>query len=286
MSSYGIGSVVRLTTSARGSDGELTDPDAITLTLRLPDGTTTGPYDSGTTPAVVRDGLGLYHLDFPTTLTGQHVARWATTLPTAADEEPFNVEGIWGETGIISLDDAKKHLKKSLTSSDDDVKLTGMILGATDMIEERIGHVLVKECTSVVCAANGQIVLPERPVLEVVSVHAVPGLAELTAEDLDGGGSGWFCSAEGVLETSASLFSGRYRVLYRVGRQPVQAKIRLACKELVAHMWRTSQLNAEGGRPQMQADPQVAPSSSFALPYNVRQLLGLDKAQRDIPAVG
>ncbi|MEV0237564.1 head-tail connector protein [Nonomuraea sp. NPDC050786] len=286
MSSYGVGSVVRLTTSVRGSDGELTDPDTITLTLRLPGGDTVGPYDSDTTPAVVRDGLGLYHLDFPTTLTGQHVARWVTTLPGAVDEEPFDVEGIWGETGIISLADAKHHLKKSVTSTDDDVKLTGMILGATDMIEERIGHVLVKEMTVVVRAANGVLILPERPVLEVMSVHVVPGLAGVVAEDLETGGTGWFCSKEGVLETSASPFAGRYRVTYRVGRQPVQAKIRLACKELVAHMWRTSQLNADGGRPQMQTDPQVAPASSFALPYNVRQLLGLDRAQRDIPVVG
>lgn len=284
MSSYGIGSLVRITTVIKSDTGELVDPSEISLSVRLPDATVVGPYTTLTTPAVEKDSLGTFHLDFPTIMAGQHVARWDVVGPTTNEEQPFDVEMIWGDAGIISLADAKSHLKKRITDTADDAKLQGIILAATSMIEDRMGHVVPLLLTETIRPFRGVAVLHDRPVIEVLIVTSgLSGDTELPAEDA--GTPGWVCSAEGVLILGASA-PAVGRAIYRVGRQPIPHHFRLAAKELVAHLWRTSQLNSDGGRPQLQGDVQVDPSSNFALPYNVRQLLGLNKAQRDSPVIG
>lgn len=284
MSSYGVGSTVRITTTIRNDAGALTDPAAISLTVLFPDGETSPPYGLLTDPPVVRESLGVYYLDLETDLAGPYIARWAVTGPDTTEEQPFDVEPVWGESGIISLAEAKHHLKKRVSDTADDEKLQGFILAATDIIEDRMGHVLPVTVTEVVRPFRNTVVLRERPVVRVVTVQHGSSLAELPAEDRDTVTSGWQCSTEGVLESSA-LLPDTLRVTYVAGRVPVPFRIRLACKELTAHLWRTSQLNSDGGRPQPQGESQVRPSD-FALPYNVRQLLGLNKAQRDMPAIG
>lgn len=286
MSSYGVGTLARISIEIRDVNGQLTDPTALSLDIRLPDGTTVGPYTDETTPTVAKDGTGLYHLDYPTVQPGPHIAHWDSTSPTATDEQQFDVEAQWSEVGIISLQDAKLHLKKRVTDTADDEKLLGMILSATDLIEDRVGHVVPKLITEDVHSRGHIIVLKERPVVQVVGVTRLSTMGALVEHDPVIGVNGWkLTSPEGILE-SYHRFPGDIRLVYRVGRVPTPHRYRLACKELVAHLWRTTQLNADGGRPPLQGEIQVSPSSSFALPYNVRQLLGLDKSTRDMPTIG
>lgn len=284
MSSYGIGSTVRISTAIRNEAGELVDPAGISLALRLPDGTVSPAFGQSSTPPVVRDSLGVFRLDYPTEQAGPHIARWSVAGPDTTEEQPFEVEPIWGETGIISLKDAKVHLKKKLTDTTDDEKLQGYILAATDMIHDRMGQVAPVEITEGYHAPHRNvIVLNTRPVISVVSVTR-SGVA-LAAQDGPAGVRGWYLDGtEGVLRNSAG-WSGYSLVTYRAGRVPTPFRFRLAAKELVAHLWRTGQTNSDGGRPPLQGDVQASPGD-FALPYNVRQLLGLNKAQRDIPSIG
>jgi hypothetical protein len=270
MTTYGIGTLARLSIAVRDATGTPVDPVSISLGVLLPDGDLVGPYTTTSDPAVVQDGTGLYHLDFPTIQAGSHVAHWDAVSPTVTDDQPFEVEPLWA-VGITSLEEAKLHLKKRITSTEDDEKLQGFILAATSMIEDRMGHVLPVTLVETVRIFRGKAVLHDRPVIEVISVG---GLAE----------ADWECSAEGVLELSTTAATAL--VMYRAGRQPIPHRFRLASKELIAHLWRTSQTNQDGGRPQLQGEIQVDNSSAFALPYNVRQLLGLNKAQRDMPAIG
>ena len=286
MSSYGFGATVRLTMTVKGSDGSLTDPDTITMTILKPDLTLAGPFDSSTTPAVVRESLGSYSLSYVTDQVGPHIARWVTTLPGSNDEQPFDVEPVWGDAGIISLLDAKNHMKKSKILTDDDEKLQGIILGATDMIQDRCGQVVPTRIIEDHYDVGRVLVLRKRPVISVVSITKYPGATLIAAKSLPDSRSGWeLTSVEGVVETT-SRFLGDMRVEYIAGRSPIPHRFRLATKELVAHLWRTSQLNQEGGRPPLQGDVQVADRGDFALPYNVRQLLGLNKNQTDMPTVG
>lgn len=270
MTTYGIGTLARISIAVRDAVGAAVDPVSITLTIRLPDGTLAGPFDSSSTPAVIQDGPGLFHLDHLTDQVGSHVAHWDAISPTVTDDQPFEVEPLWA-VGITSLEEAKNHLKKRITSTEDDEKLLGFIMAATSMIEDRMGHVLPVTLVETVKIFRGKAVLHDRPVIEVISVGSLA--------DAD-----WDCSPEGVLELNTTASSAL--VMYRAGRQPIPHRFRLASKELVAHLWRTSQTNQDGGRPQLQGEIQVDTSSAFALPYNVRQLLGLNKAQRDMPAIG
>ncbi len=208
-------------------------------------------------------------------------------MPTAVDEEPFDVEPRWEEAGMISLADLKHHLKKRVSDTGDDLKLQGFIMAATSLIEDRVGHVMPVTVVEDAYSRGDTIVLARRPVIEVVSVERYPGLTALPAHDMTALTRGWkLTSKEGVLETSGR-FPGHVRITYRAGRQPLPPRFRLAGLELSAHLWRTSQLNQDGGRPPLQGDASVpSGAAAFALPYTVRQLLGLDKAPRDMPTIG
>lgn len=286
MSSVGVGSAVSLVTATTDAAGAAVDPLTVALRILLPDGTEAGPFtwEDG---QVAREALGRFSYRYVTTQAGQHISRWETTVPTAVDEEPFDVEGRWSEAGMVSLADVKHHMKKRVTDTADDLKLQGFILAATDLIEDRMGHMMPVTITEDVFSRGTQIVLEHRPVIEIVSVDRYPGAVPVPAHDTPTMVRGWkMTSAEGVLETSGR-FPGHMRIVYRAGRQPLPARFRLACLELVGHLWRVSQLNQDGGRPPLQGDASVpAASSSFALPYTVRQLLGLDKASRDMPTIG
>jgi hypothetical protein len=72
---------------------------------------------------------------------------------------------------------------------------------------------------------------------------------------------------------------GYFRISYIAGRQLIPDNYILAAKELTGHLWRSSQHNASTstGRPALGSDQTVTGQTSYALPYAVRQLLGLDK---------
>lgn len=286
MSSVGVGSAVSLVTATTDAGGAAVDPLTVTLRILLPDGTEAGPFtwDAG---QVVREALGRFSYRYVTAQAGQHISRWETSVPTAVDEEPFDVEDRWSEAGMVSLADVKHHMKKRITDTADDLKLQGFILAATDLIEDRMGHMMPVTITEDVFSRGTRIVLDHRPVIEIISVERYPGATPVPAHDTPTMVRGWkLVSKEGVLETSGR-FPGPMRIVYRAGRQPLPARFRLACLELVSHLWRVSQLNQDGGRPPLQGDASVpAASTSFALPYTVRQLLGLDKASRDMPTIG
>jgi uncharacterized phiE125 gp8 family phage protein len=184
---------------------------------------------------------------------------------------------------FVSLADVKAHLKK--TTSGDDEKLRSFISAACQAITDRMGQVSPLTVVADIRPHRCQVVLPTRPVISVTSVVQLPGLAVIPPADAGADTDGWMLeSAEGVV--SVTGWSDRVRVTYRAGRSPLPANFRLAALELVAHLWRTSQLNSGGGRPPVGVDETIVPGVSYALPYNVRQLLGLDKRPRDEILVG
>ncbi|MFD0885364.1 hypothetical protein ACFQ08_12480, partial [Streptosporangium algeriense] len=134
---YAFGAPARLTTEIR-SGGQLVTPASIALTIRLPDGTTDGPL---TPPA---DGVGLYHYDYVSSQAGRHVARWTTTGPVTATEEPFDVAPMW-DAGIVSLAEAKNHL--NITSTADDAELAEVIRAVTPVVERHAGAVVRRTYT-------------------------------------------------------------------------------------------------------------------------------------------
>lgn len=278
---FAFGAAARLSTSVR-DEGVLVTPASIVLTILLPDGTIAGPF----TPT--NSTTGVYYYDYTPAQAGGHVARWVTTGPVAADEEPFDVAALWGEAGFISLADAKDHLNKSRLPTPDDEKLRLFVVAACQMIEDRMGRVSPATVVHDITQRGSTIVLPARPVIAVTTVQRLPGLDPLPAADEGAGVAGWYLDgSEGVLRHTA-CFPGRVRVTYRAGRTPLPLNFQLAALELVAHLWRGSQHNQAGGRPALgETDALSASVRTFAMPYRVMELLGLKKDQeRDEPLIG
>ncbi len=90
-SSYDIGDLVRVSGIFTNTAGAATDPTAIKVSVRAPDGTLT-TYTYGTDAALKKETTGSYYLDIDATLAGFWFYRWfGTGAVQAADEAWFEV---------------------------------------------------------------------------------------------------------------------------------------------------------------------------------------------------
>ncbi|MEU8278240.1 hypothetical protein ACFYOK_37265 [Microbispora bryophytorum] len=277
---FDLGDVVPLSITVTNAAGQPEDATAVHLTITLPDGTvdTQGPIAS------TSGQPGVYDYDYATVQAGRHVARWvATGTNASAYTDAFDVQPADGGD-FISLADAIEHLKKKGDTPDTE-KLRGFVCAACQIITDRMGQVSPVTVTHEVTRCGPTVVLPKRPVIEILAVQTLPGLTTVPQADRAAGIDGWTLdSAEGVV--TLTRWYGALRFTYRIGRSPLPPKFRLAGLELIAHLWRTSQLNGGGGRPPVGVDEVIVPGTTYALPYNVRQLLGLDKRPQDEVLVG
>lgn len=85
MGRYDRGEVPRITETVKNLAGALVDPSAILVRVRAP-GAAEVTYTTSSTPAIVKDGTGLYHVDVPASSSGTWRYRWETTNPDGADE--------------------------------------------------------------------------------------------------------------------------------------------------------------------------------------------------------
>jgi hypothetical protein len=273
--SFNLGDVVPLSVTVTDADGNPADAGAVTLTVTLPDGTTdvTGPISSTTT--------GVYDHNYPTVQAGVHQVRWvATGLNASAFTDTFTVDESAGGN-FISLTEVKLHMNKDVAKTTDDAELAGFISSACQMIEDRVGPVAPRSATQTVWghhhAYRRQLLLDLHPVVDVTAV-TVDGVTVPEADPV-AGTDGWVLDAgPGVLAHTRHWPWGRVEVTYRAGRTPLPGNIRLAGLELAAHLWQSSQLNSSGGRPSLSGTDELALRNvGFALPYRVRELLGLGK---------
>jgi len=88
---YDIGDLVRLSATFTDTAGALTDPTATTFSIKVPSGTVT-TYTYGVTADIVRDSLGLFHVDYSPLAEGIHYYRFVGTgACQTADEAPFYI---------------------------------------------------------------------------------------------------------------------------------------------------------------------------------------------------
>lgn len=280
---YYLGDVIPLSISITDASGSPANAGAVTLNVALPDGTPV------VVTAVPPTSTGVYDHDFPTTQPGRHSVSWvATGANASAFSDTFDVEPA-DDLNFISLADARAHLRK--TNTNDDAQLAGFVAAACTMIEDRIGPVAQRAGSTYFDHRPGWpfppvIVLPDSPVASVTSV-TVDGVT-VNGTPTDQCSPGWTLEpGPGLLHRSGRWPFGRVTVTYRVGRVTVPGNVRLAALELVSHLWRSSQLNASGGRPGLSGEDQIAQrGDTYALPYRVRELLGLGKLPTDEIQVG
>jgi uncharacterized phiE125 gp8 family phage protein len=266
-----LGDVHRITVAVRDPDGVLADPATATLTVTLPDGTTTSPAVS-----LPPDATGQLVVDFATTQAGRHAWRMVTTGPATAYSDVFDVRP--ADPGfVVSLADAKAHLNIPTSRVEDDEELRSFIEATTAVVERYAGAVLRASHTQTSDGGRDAVVLAHTPVLSVTSVTESGATVAASGYDLD--------EDSGVL----TRMSGRYRrcwldgaaniaVTYTAGRQVIPANISRAALIILKHMWET-QRAAGGSRPALGgevADPAtyVVNPSAYAIPYRALELLG------------
>ncbi|MFI7643739.1 head-tail connector protein [Nonomuraea sp. NPDC049400] len=262
MSTYGVGAVVRLSTSVRDSTQTLVNPASIQLTIQLPDATTAGPF----TP--INDSTGIYHYDYTTTATGRHIARWATVTPTSNDEEPFEVAPMWGEAGILSLGEAKKQLNIDADDRDYDEEIAGFVRAITEACEKHVGALARTTYTEKHRGGRGMVLL-HSPALSLTSVVAIEtsGTDQAVGDlDLD--------QPTGIVQRKdGGWMRGPFRVTYVAGQTQIPAHVRLAALIILQHMWET-QRGSMGGVRVGGADEVYDPRFGFSIPRRAQELLG------------
>ncbi|WP_433520141.1 hypothetical protein ACQP2T_63415 (plasmid) [Nonomuraea sp. CA-143628] len=278
--SFDLGDPVPLSVTITNASGTPENAGSVSLTITLPDGTT---HIEASLPGTA----GVYHYDYATVQAGLHLVRWlATGANASAYAEIFDVEPADGAP-FISLADQKHHLRMDPSRTEDDEALRWFVGAGCQMIEDRMGHVSPQSVVMDVSARRGVIVLPERPVIAVISVVRLPGGEVVPLADALAGIDGYtLVNSEGILRVPA--WCGDVRVTARLGRSPLPQNFRLAGLDLIKHLWQGSQHNQAGGRPALgDSDAIVASVRPFAMPYRVMELLGLKKDQeRDEPLVG
>lgn len=223
---YDLGETVRLAASVRDADGDLSNASAVTLTITLPDGTTTSP--SVTNPP---SATGQYTVDYVPTQAGRHSWRLVATTPNDAYTDVFDVREA-ASRAIVSLADAKRHLNIAATNTAHDDELREHIETTTDVIEDIIGPVVRRTVTETFSGrGTPALVLSHVPVISITSVTE-----DGTAVDA----SGYSLGDDGVLKRVVGYQQMGWRygtnnitVVYVPGRVVVRSAIREASLELL-----------------------------------------------------
>lgn len=272
MSRYPLGAPIRLSTEVRNLAGVLENAGGITLSVLKPD-QTTQVYAAPT-----NDGAGLYHQDVPMLdipQLGHYVYKWVSTGANSGVSsgdfdviDPFAAE-------VLSLDDARAVC--NLIDDSQDAELEVYIAAVTEAIEDDIGPVGRRTVTETVYPARGVLELRIKPVLSVTSITPYAGVAlSSTVYTLRPGGFVYPATY------AAGFYAPEYAVVYVAGRTTVQAKVNLAGREVLRHLWSFQQGPGAAQRAGFGVDNLALTSEAFSYvkSFGVQDLL---KAEKLVP---
>lgn len=193
----------------------------------------------------------------------------------------------------ITLTDAKRYLRFDPTETGDDISLQLTVSAAAAMIEDIKGHVQKGAVTAELHEVEypGAVFLDERPVASVQAVNLYRGdgsTVAIAANNPATPALGYRLVGDaksGVLQLppfgpNRCTVGDTVSVDYTFGLDTIPANYIEAALELIAHLWKTSQENTSGGRPGL-GQPDLewerggAGSGNYALPFRVRELLGI-----------
>lgn len=255
--SVDLGDLYRLSFTLTDPDGTPVSADTMTLTITLPDATTS-------VQTVTPSSAGQYQVDYLTTQEGRHVARWvgSGTHP-GAYVEAFDVLGV-APLYLISLADAKDQLKITGTASDDAVR--GYIGSATKVIERATGQTAVKRSFTEGCTTTlGRVVLSHVPVVSVDSISSSDGTVtwDTTATEVNDAG---------ILASTGTPLTGDLTVGYTAGLSIIPENYMLAAQIIIEHLWDTRRSDGPPRRAGMETT--MVPGLGFAVPNRALELLG------------
>lgn len=171
---------------------------------------------------------------------------------------------------VLTLAEAKAHLNIPATTTTDDAEVTAFIASAEAAIGKLCGPLESTAKTVRVRGGGDALALPFAPAVSLTSVTPV-GSTALTLADL-------YLDAEAAVVTyseGGTFASDNYTVVYQAGRATCPADLLLAVKELVRHLWKSSQRGpttrpGSGGSDGM---ANTMPGAAYALPFRVTELI-------------
>jgi hypothetical protein len=257
---FDIGDVVPLSVSVYDSAGALADATAVTVTITLPDGTTS-------TPTVSSSSTGVYSATYTPAVAGMFVESWvATGTNASAYRDSFEVVSTLG--GIVSLEEVQAGLNN--TNTDDDEALRSLILTASDVCEQRTKYWRRQSVTGTFDGGCPKLQL-RVPVVSVTSVTETGSSVDSTGYTLDAA-RGWLW--RGGQTTPWCWRWGRQNVsvTYVVGAPSgiIPEPIRRGVVELVRYQFNQQR---GGGLPRNAGfDGVIDPASGWLIPRPVQQL--------------
>lgn len=268
---YDLGDAVGIGATVRDAAGVPTDAGTVTLTVTLPDGTTTSPPVANP-PATT----GEYSVDYLPEQPGQYQWRLVTTGPNTALTGSFDVRPA-DPPLILSLADAKRHLNKSVADTTDDEELREVIEATTSLVESIRGEAVARRQVVEdigVRACIRAVGLSKYPILSLTSVVRLDASVTWDVANLHVGDTGI------VTVLSGPLFQGLLRFTYLAGYTVLPANFSLAAKIIVAHLWETqrpSLVHERYGTPRPfnnMAEAVTPTGTGYAIPNRALELLG------------
>lgn len=257
-----LGDVVRLTWTNKSPAGAPVNADAVTLTITLPDGTTTNL--SPTNPPAT---TGQYLYDYQTVQPGRHLLRWVGTgTNPGAHTDMFDVRPAW-PAYIVGLADAK--LQLNMTTSTDDEELRFYLEAATDVVEDILGRAVIRRTFTEEHTAWGEFMLNWTPVVSLASVATVDGTTTWNVADLH-------VSKAGVVSAKAGVTAveGDITVTYTAGETVVRSNWSLAARIIIQHIWDTQRGSQGGAHPAGLETPGAGFTRfGFLIPNRAKELL-------------
>lgn len=257
---FDLGDVVPLTVTTYNASGTPENAGAVTLTVTLPDGTTTSP-------AVTAAGAGEYRVDYTPAQPGRHGVRWvATGTNASAYTDTFDIDEA-DPPLLMSLAKAKTQL--NITDTKYDEELRDFLAGITNVFEDHCGPLVVRTYTERTGGNyTDMLVLQHSPVISVTSI--VPILTtgqthDVADMDVDG--------PTGIVQRlDGGVFRGPVRVTYKAGRPIMPPAIRNGAKFMIQHYWRT-QLGSRLASRGRGEDNGPIPGMNYLVPNRVMETL-------------
>lgn len=260
---YDLGdTVVDMWGEVRNAAGALTAAATATLTVHLPDGTTT-------TPTVSNPSTGVYGADYVPAIEGLYQWQLQTTGPATAKTGSFYVEPVI-DRSIISVADGRRQLNMTSTASDEELR---QVLGAATVTVENYLHKAIVRATRVeyITVRAGDVCrLTWTPVVSLTSIATVDGATSWPTANL-------FVNPRTGIVTAltGTAPTGVLAAMYVAGKAVIPPNEREATEIIAQSLWDAKR--GSKGSPQAGGlDMPGAGITSFgySIPRQAKELLG------------